>query len=269
MYLCLNFRCMKISFSKYQGTGNDFIMIDDLNGHVSYLDGETIQRLCDRKFGIGADGLIRIGKSEDYAFEMDYYNSDGSKSFCGNGARCSVAFAETLGIDVSNVEFLAIDGIHKAKKSGGIVSLDMNPVNAIIKVNADFVLDTGSPHYVRISAKDDMPDVVDFGRSVRYSDEFKEKGINVNLLEVISINKIAVQTYERGVEDETLSCGTGVTACGLVYGLLKGVVGFNKVDVSTKGGELSVEFIRNEDDSFTDIKLIGPAEFVFKGTIDV
>lgn len=269
MYLCSNIHGMKISFSKYQGTGNDFVMIDDLNGQIPPLDEKTIQRLCDRKFGIGADGLIRVVKSEDYAFEMDYYNSDGSKSFCGNGARCSVAFAETLGIDVSNVEFLAVDGVHKAKKSKGIVSLDMNPVNNVRKVNADFVLDTGSPHYVRISAQNDMPHIVDFGRSVRYSDEFKEKGINVNLLEVISNNKIAVQTYERGVEDETLSCGTGVTACGLVYGLLNGVFGFNKVDVSTKGGDLSVEFLRKEDDSFTDIKLIGPAEFVFKGAIDV
>ena len=260
---------MNISFSKYQGTGNDFVMIDDLNDRFSGFDASIVQQLCDRKFGIGADGLIRIARKQGYAFEMDYYNSDGSKSFCGNGARCSVAFAETLGIDVSDVEFWAIDGAHRAQKEGAIVRLDMHPVRSVARICSDFVLDTGSPHYVKISAQDDNLNIVELGRSVRYSDEFKEKGINVNLLEVISKGRISVQTYERGVEDETLSCGTGVTACGLVYGLLEGVPGMNRVDVYTKGGDLSVEFVKNEDNSFTDIKLLGPAKMVFKGTIDV
>ncbi|MES2799713.1 MAG: diaminopimelate epimerase [Bacteroidota bacterium] len=260
---------MKIQFSKYQGAGNDFVMINNLNGDYDQLSIEQIQSLCDRKFGIGADGLIKINASSAAAFEVDYYNSDGSKSFCGNGARCSVAFAGTLGIDINDTDFIAIDGLHTAERIASQIKIKMHDVTAIQKVEGAFVLDTGSPHYVKCVDDIDDFDIVDFGRGIRYSSKFKADGINVNLLERLDERSIRVATYERGVEDETLSCGTGVTACALVFGELRQELGEQSVIVQTKGGDLLVQFERTNVGSFSSIFLTGPAKFVFQGTIEV
>lgn len=258
---------MNIYFCKYQGTGNDFVMIDNSAGKYNDLSVEQISLLCDRKKGVGADGLIKINKVENADFEMDYYNSDGSKSFCGNGARCSVAYANELGLIQSETTFLAIDGIHKAKIINKEIELEMLPVRQIEKFQEDYLVNTGSPHYIRISEKDAL-DIVDLGKKIRFSEDFKTEGINVNLLIPFAENEIYVETYERGVEDETLSCGTGVTACGLVYLSLKNLEKGN-VTVHTKGGDLKVYAERSSDGAFDNITLTGPAVKVFEGEIHV
>lgn len=263
---------MNISFSKYQGTGNDFIMLNNLSGNYDALTLDQIRFLCDRKLGVGADGLIKISKDENFDFNVEYYNSDGSQSFCGNGARCSVAFAKTLGELVDATKFNAIDGVHEAKITvDGRVHLEMLPVSNVERLRDEenqevFVMDTGSPHYVKFVDASNAPDIVDFGKRIRYSDRFKEEGINVNTVVELGPNTIHVATYERGVEDETLSCGTGVTACALAYMLTNS--SNNEVSVSTKGGKLSVKAIAS-DKGFQNIWLIGPAKKVFDGSIEV
>ena len=257
---------MELIFSKYQGTGNDFVMLDNFNGQFNDLTISQIQFLCDRKKGVGADGLIKLSKEEGVDFLVEYYNADGSQSFCGNGARCSVAFAKSLGLIKDKATFNAIDGIHEASIENGIVRLEMLPVHSIQKVNSDYWLHTGSPHYVRIIDSIESLDIVDFGKSIRYSDVYKKDGVNVNIAQGVDSNTIHVQTYERGVEDETLSCGTGVTACALVWMDLN--PSLDNVNVTTKGGNLSVEAIRNGE-GFASIWLSGPAKHVFDGSIDV
>lgn len=259
---------MQIEFFKYQGTGNDFIMLDNRAGKYDFLTAEHIQKLCDRRFGIGADGLICINQHATYAFEVDYSNSDGSKSFCGNGARCSVAFAQELGIDCKEVEFLAIDGSHLAKMESDWVSVQMQPVQTITQADADYILNTGSPHYVRFCSLDALNSVVSVGKSIRYNDTFRTDGINVNLV-TESGNTLHVATYERGVEDETLSCGTGVTAAALAMAYKNKKIGNQHVEIESKGGKLSVSFQVESSNSFSNIWLSGPAVFVFRGTIDV
>lgn len=256
---------MQIAFSKYQGTGNDFILMDNRSGQYDKLSQSDIQFCCDRRFGIGADGLIMIQESEEAAFEMVYFNADGSQSFCGNGARCSVHFASTLGFDTRNVIFKAIDGLHHASQCGDEVRIHMQDVMEISRVGADFVLHTGSPHYVRISEDHSSENVIETGKSIRYHEEYRQNGINVNLL-AIENDGISVATYERGVEDETLSCGTGVTACALVYAMISGNQ-VNRVNVQTKGGKLQV-FWKKSETGFENIYLVGPATFVFKGSIE-
>lgn len=258
---------MNINFCKYQGTGNDFVMIDNMSGKFDDLSIDLVRFLCDRKIGIGADGLIKINRAENADFEMDYFNSDGSKSFCGNGARCSVAFAQEIGLIQKNTTFMAIDGIHHAKIIDEEVELDMLPVYNIEKFNSDFVVNTGSPHYIRV-IENEKPDIVYIGRIIRYSENFAEEGINVNLLIPEGKNEIYVETYERGVEDETLSCGTGVTACGLVHFSLKNIEK-GTVHVRTKGGNLKVYAEKSLEGGFKNIKLTGPAVKVFKGEIHV
>ncbi len=260
---------MIVHFSKYQGTGNDFIMLDNLSGTYNDLSVEMIQFLCDRRFGIGGDGLIKINSHETADFEMDYYNSDGSKSFCGNGARCSVVYAEKLGVDISNTTFSAIDGLHHASKIGEVISLQMKDVSEISCRGKDFVIHTGSPHYVRFTNDIDSDDIVDFGKEIRFSPEFTAEGINVNLVQVISDKCLIVNTYERGVEDETLSCGTGVTACALAYGFQNNLLGKQVIDIKVKGGELKVSFVQKKKGEFCDIQLIGPGKFVFSGEVNV
>lgn len=259
---------MEISFFKYQGTGNDFVMLDNLTGQYDNLSLDQIRFLCNRKLGIGADGLIKISQDEDYDFCVEYFNSDGSQSFCGNGARCSVAFAKEIGLDVSETKFRAIDGVHQAKMTvDGRVHLEMLPVKSFESEQKDvYVLDTGSPHYVKFVAADKAPNIVDFGKSIRYSERFKEAGINVNTVVELGPSTIHVATYERGVEDETLSCGTGVTACALAYMDMNDADG--EVGVSTKGGKLSVKATSSEN-GFSNIWLIGPAKKVFDGSIEI
>lgn len=257
---------MKIHFSKYQGTGNDFIMLDNINGQYSAIGINDIQNLCNRKTGIGADGLIKISNHNDFDFEVEYFNADGSQSFCGNGARCSVAFAKELNIIGSHANFLAIDGSHSATIENGIIRLEMLPVEKVDKINDDYFLDTGSPHYIHLLNESEELDIVDFGRKIRYSEKYKEQGVNVNTIRTISENFIMVETYERGVEDETLSCGTGVTACALL--VMSQNKNLNQIDVETKGGMLIVEAEKKEN-GFDNIWLSGPAVKVFDGSIDV
>ena len=260
---------MKISFSKYQGTGNDFVMLDNLNGQYNSLTIPQIQQICNRRFGIGADGLIKINSYKSGDFEVEYFNSDGSKSFCGNGARCSVAFAEILGVNVLNTTFLGIDGLHNASKNEDVISLEMGNVSDVKRMNEDYVIYTGSPHYIRFVKSINEFDVVQFGKDIRYSDDFKKEGVNVNLVEVVDCRSLIVNTYERGVEDETLSCGTGVTACVLAYAHQTNLIGDHKVSVKVKGGDLQVSFLQESLGVFKNIYLIGPGEFVFSGEINV
>lgn len=259
---------MDLRFVKYQGTGNDFIMIDNRWGEWDDLSISTIRKLCDRRFGIGADGLIKINTIPGYDFEVDYYNSDGSKSFCGNGARCSVAFAHELGITANSVSFMAIDGAHEAVKEDGLVFLKMNDVPEIDDSQKEYVLDTGSPHFIHFTENVTDFDIVAYGKQIRYSDKYKQAGINVNAIHQLDEHSFEIRTYERGVEDETLSCGTGVTAAALALGKKNQVTGEFEYKVKSQGGMLSVRFTNNNP-GFTNIWLIGPAVAVFKGEVNV
>lgn len=260
---------MKAKFFKYQGTGNDFVIFDNRGGEFNGLSTEEVKQLCDRRFGIGADGLMLLNAHPDYDFEMKYYNADGRESsMCGNGGRCLVKFAYDKGIIKSAYKFLAVDGEHEAEVDfDGTVSLKMNDVESIRFIDNHFVLNTGSPHYVEITEDVMKLDVFNKGRQIRYSNAFAEKGINVNFVEQTQEpDQIIVRTYERGVEDETFSCGTGVTAAAIVCHHNDN--GFNRVEVKTKGGELSVEYDKIGD-SFKNIWLSGPAEKVFEGEIEI
>lgn len=260
---------MTIFFYKYQGTGNDFIIMDNRDHTYDNLTKKQVKLLCDRRFGIGADGLMLLNKKEGFDFEMIYYNADGNtSSMCGNGGRCLVQFANHLGIHKLTYKFIAIDGEHEAEiENNHDIRLKMQDVNGIVEHNTYVLLNTGSPHYVKFSNDVANTDVVEAGRNIRNSAKFIEEGINVNFVESIGDDDIFVRTYERGVEDETLSCGTGVTAAALVSA--HNQRGFNRVEVKTQGGRLSVEFNKNSDTDFTDIWLIGPATFVFKGEIEI
>lgn len=259
---------MDLRFVKYQGTGNDFILIDNRSGEWNDLSVSTVRKLCDRRFGIGADGLIRINSIPGFDFEVDYYNSDGSKSFCGNGARCSVAFAHELGITADSVSFMAIDGAHEAVKKEGLVYLKMNDVVSIDDSQKEFVLNTGSPHFIHFTENVADFDIVAYGKQIRYSDTYKLEGINVNAIHQLDDRTFAIRTYERGVEDETLSCGTGVTAAALALGRKNRLTGDFEYRVKSQGGDLSVKFTVSGA-GFENIWLIGPAEAVFKGEVNV
>ncbi len=256
---------MQIHFYKYQGTGNDFIIIDNRSDQYSNLPIDQINFLCNRRFGIGADGLMLLNLKEGYDFEMKYYNADGKESsMCGNGGRCLVKFAYHQGIHKNTYLFTAIDGDHEAEIDlDGTVSLKMKDVPVIKSLNGDFILNTGSPHYVKMVQDIATMDVVKNGRAIRNSEAFKKDGINVNFVEHTGDDTIFVRTYERGVEDETLSCGTGVTAAALAC--YHNENGFNDVMVETRGGKLNVEYDRYDDKSFNNIWLSGPAEKVFEG----
>lgn len=257
---------MQLSFYKYQGTGNDFVMVDDRNHQVDEKDLDLVRRLCQRKFGIGADGLILIRNHQDFDFEMIYFNADGSQSMCGNGARCAVAFSKFLGIIKEKTRFLAIDGPHEAVIDGELVELLMGNVTGIQESLGDYFVNTGSPHHVRFVENIQNYPVFDQGKSIRYDSCYSPGGTNVNFIEEISADELFVRTYERGVEDETLSCGTGVTAAALVFGSKKNR---QTVKIKTLGGQLSVRFETDSKGSFQNIWLIGPAERVFSGKIDL
>lgn len=257
---------MQISFYKYQGTGNDFVMIDDRSKLFPEKDLSLIQKLCDRKFGIGSDGLILIKNKEGVDFEMVYFNADGTQSMCGNGARCAVAFARFLGIIEEKTNFFAIDGMHEAEILDDSVVLGMSPASSLDSVGQDFFVDTGSPHHVRFVDNVSEYPVYQEGAKIRYSDSYSLRGTNVNFVTPLYNDEIQVRTYERGVENETLSCGTGVTACALVYGYQNGI---NEIKIKTLGGNLRVRFTENPDGSFQDIKLIGPAKQVFEGRFEI
>lgn len=260
---------MNVHFYKYQGTGNDFVILDNRSGQYNDLTIRQIHFLCDRRFGIGADGLMLLNSSQGYDFEMKYYNADGREStMCGNGGRCLVKFAYHLGIRRSKYNFIAIDGPHEAEIDfDGTVSLKMKDVSNIKEYHGDAVLDTGSPHYVKMVQDVEEVDVYKSGKSIRNSNGFQKEGINVNFVEQLKEDEISVRTYERGVEDETLSCGTGVTASALVC--FHNENGFNDVTVHTKGGKLTVEYTLEGENTFRNIWLCGPAEKVFEGDIAI
>lgn len=258
---------MKLYFYKYQGTGNDFVIIDNRDGTIE-LSREQVNFLCDRRFGIGADGLMLLNSHTDFDFEMKYYNADGGEStMCGNGGRCLVKFASDRGIQRDEYRFIAIDGEHLARiEPNSNVALKMNDVAAVQDASGHSILNTGSPHYVDLVQNVMDLNVVEKGRQVRYSEAFAKEGINVNFVERTSApDQIIVRTYERGVEDETFSCGTGVTAAAIVCYRNEGT---NKVNVKTKGGDLRVEFEKTAS-GFQNIWLIGPAVHVFEGTITI
>lgn len=260
---------MTLHFYKYQGTGNDFIVADNRKNELA-LTTEQINNLCDRRFGIGADGLMLLNQIAGFDFEMKYYNADGKPgTMCGNGGRCMTKFAYHLGIHRELYRFLASDGVHEAEIDiDGIVSVRMKDVNTFRKFHTDFIVDTGSPHYIKMTTNVMDLDVFKKGSEIRHSKEFEEEGINVNFVEQAEeVDKIIVRTYERGVEDETLSCGTGVTAAALVC--YHNENGFNEVEVTTLGGKLSVEFDKTDEYKFENIWLCGPAEKIFEGTVEV
>lgn len=256
---------MNVSFYKYQGTGNDFVMIDNRNHVFDKTNIKWVQKLCDRKFGVGADGLILIESMNDLDFNMVYFNADGSQSFCGNGSRCAVAFAKFLGIIDRQAYFNSTDGEHEAWiNSKGEVSLKMHDVKSIEKGDGYYYIHTGSPHYIEEVNNVNSVNVYEKGKEIRFNERFKAEGTNVNFVRYHQ-EEIDIRTYERGVEDETLSCGTGVTAAALSWAD-KFKLSSGKVKVNSQGGELSVSFKRNET-GFNDIWLIGPATYVFKGEI--
>lgn len=258
---------MTISFHKYQGTGNDFVIIDNRKAKLS-LTTAQVKHLCDRRFGIGGDGLMLLQELPGYDFEMVYFNADGREaSMCGNGGRCLTRFAYDSGIHKEKYHFLAVDGPHEAVLAdNGWVNLKMKNVDNISEHHGDAVLDTGSPHYVKAVNDVMNMDVYAAGKEIRYSREYQEKGINVNFVEG-NDRRIIVRTYERGVEDETYSCGTGVTAAALVFAHNDN--GFNRIEVQTKGGHLAVEFDKTIDQHYENIWLCGPATFVFKGEVEI
>ena len=253
----------RIQFYKYQGTGNDFIIINDLDGHLST---EDIINLCDRKYGIGADGIIFMSKTKDVDFKMMYFNADGSESFCGNGSRCAVKHAQYLGWISGQCIFTSNDGDHAAEIDEETVKLKMHDVDFIVVEDMGYILNTGSPHYIAYTEGLNELDLIKAAHEIRYSERFKDVGINVNYLEPKN-GILHIRTYERGVEDETLSCGTGVTAAAIAHYLEQDSTQKNyKQKLQTKGGSLHVSFEKKKD-RFQNIVLSGPANLVFHGSI--
>ena len=257
---------MLIHFYKYQGTGNDFILIDNRKKEIS-LSREQAAFICHRRFGVGADGLMLLELQDGYDFKMVYYNSDGNESsMCGNGGRCITAFAKKLNVIKDKAHFLAIDGEHFSEIENDFVSLKMNDVTAIEENPGHYFLNAGSPHYVKFVEDVKHYDVFKEGKAIRNNERFKGTGTNVNFIERTG-NALFVRTYERGVEDETFSCGTGVTAAALVASLKELSTDKNACAIETLGGKLNVKFRKVSENNFTDIRLEGPAVFVFEGDI--
>lgn len=261
---------MQVNFHKYQGTGNDFIMIDNRHDVFPKNNTNLVESLCDRRFGIGADGLILLENDNETDFRMVYYNSDGNQSsMCGNGGRCLVAFAKSLGIIENNTTFIATDGLHHATISeNGIVSLQMKDVDEVRIEDGYVFLDTGSPHHVQLVEDLEDFDVKAKGAAIRYSELYGKSGSNVNFVKnQKSADTFSLRTYERGVEDETLSCGTGATAVAIAMRAL-GKTDADKVNLNVEGGKLEVSFTPTEG-KYVEVFLKGPATFVFEGNISI
>ena len=259
---------MKIDFFKYEGTGNDFVIIDNRELTFQKNDKTLIQNICDRKKGVGADGLILLENHDELDFSMIYFNADGSESgFCGNGSRCITHLSNNLNIINDNAKFNAIDGIHESKITNGRISVKMNDIlkSEIFKYNDKYsttFVDTGSPHLIRIYENIDSIDIVKEARELKLIYSEYTDGLNINFCQ-ISDSKIKLRTYERGVEDETLSCGTGAVASA-VFLKDSGLVSNDKIEILMKGGLLSVE-LNKEKNLFSDIWLSGEVNMVFKG----
>lgn len=260
---------MQIQFYKYQGTGNDFVMIDNRSGFFPKDNVQLIAHLCDRRFGIGGDGLILLENDAATDFKMVYYNSDGNpSSMCGNGGRCLVAFAKELNVITESCTFIATDGLHYATiATDGLVSLQMIDVSRIT-MESDFTfMNTGSPHHVQMVEDLENYNIKENGAAIRYGALYGTAGSNVNFVRQINEDTFALRTYERGVEDETLSCGTGATAAAIAMNAT-GKTNATSIKLNVQGGKLTVSFDK-KDDLFTNVFLIGPAEFVFKGEIEI
>ncbi len=260
---------MKFEFYKYQGTGNDFIMIDNRLEIFPKKDIKKIKILCDRRFGIGADGLILLENDSETDFRMVYYNSDGNQSsMCGNGGRCIVAFANKLGLILDIATFIAIDGLHHASiQNDGKISLQMKNVSDI-KIADNYVfLNTGSPHHIVLVDNLKKYDVKSNGSTIRYSDLYGKAGSNVNFVNQVSENEFSIRTYERGVEDETLSCGTGATAVAIAMHHI-GTTKKNTIKINVEGGKLAITFSEKKG-VYSNIFLTGPANLVFQGNFDL
>lgn len=265
---------MKIPFSKYHGTGNDFILIDNRKQKIRVYDKKTIEELCHRRLGIGADGLILLVKKKGFDFGMIYFNSDGNEgSLCGNGGRCITVFARKLGIIKSEARFVAVDGEHKSeiisdrkRINESIVRLKMNDAKVVKFGDSNYFINSGSPHYVRIVENLNMIDVLADGRKIRTSKPYGKAGTNVDFVMKVK-SGIRMRVYERGVEDETFSSGTGAVASSLAASHAGLISDRNFCSVQTKGGLLKVYFKRNEN-AFNNIWLEGPAVHSFEGILD-
>tara|TARA_B100001059_G_C17805561_1_gene568908 strand:- start:264 stop:1049 length:786 start_codon:yes stop_codon:yes gene_type:complete len=259
---------MKINFSKYNGAGNDFIVIDDRKNLIN--DNKSLIRdLCDRNFGIGADGLIILKESSNSDFEILHYTSDGNLgSLCGNGSRCAVLFAYNKDIINKKTVFHAFDGIHNAEILGnGLIKMEMKVNSDIVSNSYGTWLDTGSPHLVIEKSDTDKLDVNMEGRLVRYNELYEEEGVNVNFIEKVSNDHFKIRTYERGVENETLACGTGSTASAICMNFL-GKTNSSNITMQCKGGDLNIQF-NTSDKEYKEISITGPAKLVFEGVIEV
>lgn len=264
MLLQINRMASKIRFSKYQGAGNDFILVDNRDNSFNRADEALVKRLCDRRFGVGADGLMLLQNKENYDFEMIYYNADGREgSMCGNGGRCIVAFAHDLGIITDKTDFLAVDGIHHAFLSAELVNLQMIDVHEFGRDGDAYILQTGSPHYVCFVTNLKEKNVFQDGHSIRNNATYANDGINVNFIEKEE-NGYFLRTFERGVEDETYACGTGATAAAMAVALQLNLEGDIVIPIRVLGGQLYISFHKKEN-SFTNVFLKGPAQFVFEG----
>jgi diaminopimelate epimerase len=261
---------MNLEFYKYHGAGNDFIMIDCRDSTESMFTTEIVHSLCDRHFGIGADGLILLLKSNGNDFRMKYFNSDGKEgTMCGNGGRCITAFARDLGLISDKAEFTGIDGLHHSLiLENGLIRLRMKDVTEVSRLGDGYLMDTGSTHFVVFRDNTDETDVFGEGRRTRYQQRFGIAGTNVNFVQKLTENSFRIRTYERGVEDETLACGTGAVASAISSYIENGTDKTSYL-VQARGGSLSVSFTPKNDGSFTDVWLEGPAEFVFRGKITV
>ncbi len=259
---------MKFTFYKYQGTGNDFILIDNRLKSFNKTDTKLVAKFCDRRFGVGADGLILLEDSEISDFKMIYFNADGNQStMCGNGGRCIVDFAQYLNVIETNTTFEAIDGIHHATVKKDTIALQMIDVLKVEENTNYSFLDTGSPHHVQLVSNLNNFNVKAEGSKIRYSNLYNSKGgSNINFVEQETASIFKIRTYERGVEDETLSCGTGATATAIAMhksGLTKDLINTIKV----KGGTLVIQF-KTHNGNYTDVFLEGPTQQVFKGEIE-
>ena len=259
---------MQITFFKYQGAGNDFILIDNRDNAIKTIEKQQVATLCHRRFGIGGDGLMLLETEPGFDFKMVYYNADGNEgSMCGNGGRCIVAFAKHLGIITDTTKFLAADGMHHAKisEAGNWVSLQMIDVDSVGTDGDAYVLNTGSPHYVKLTANLDVKDVYNEGYAIRNNPTYKQDGINVNFAEKTDEGYF-VRTFERGVENETYACGTGVTAVALAMAKHNHQTGNITTPIKVLGGDLNIRF-DHDGSTFSNIFLEGPAELVFEGEI--
>jgi len=261
-----------VNFAKYQASGNDFIILDNRQGEYQWIKTDHVKQLCDRHFGIGADGLLTINPHDQYEVNIDYRNADGSRSLCGNGSLCAINYLWRQ-LQHPIASFMAFDGVHFVEIGTNGLSISMSDVESLKRIDDDYEMNTGSPHYIHFTHPVNEFDIVKYGKELRYSDTYKEHGTNVNAVEELRFGHIFIRTYERGVEDETLSCGTGATACALAYAHQQNKLGRNKIRVHTIGHQTPQQHIEitfnYTNNRFSDIQFYNHAEFVFQGIMQL